>query len=191
MTSIREKGIPRTRSGDINFVAACMAVGVPLDATRPCVLTIPESGPRYASYFLLPSTLDGKESTRDLSAWWTHPAECKSDAFSTIMQFIGDRPGGCVSMDDWLHHAHQWLAARGMRTPDAPRRVSDIADFVKRKNKHSSAFVFSFIHNRMVARDVYEKACPEMLQIDGGRWCKVSANLDKRTAGELLARMKG
>lgn len=181
----------RFRSGDPNFVAACMAMGVPPDPAKPCTVTHPEDRPPYARYNLLQTTVDGKESVQDFTLWWTHPAECKLPSFTAVMEFIRGRPRDCVTFADWFAHAHSWLASRRLRPPDAPRSIDDVPAYSRRKSEHVSAYVFAFVFNRRELARMADKVCPDLHLKRGRAWATVSARLDRRQAGEILSRLKG
>lgn len=179
-------------TGDLNFAAACMAMGIPLDQQTPCTVTLREGRPDYGSWHLLPSSTDGRVSIRTLSEYWNTPSSAVGcPIFGDLMQFIRDRPAGCKTPAHWLEHAHRWLSKAGHRPIDAPRTLDKVPAFVARHGDDLAGHVFAFAWNRKTCLEEYNAAAPDIYLEREGRMAKVSTKLDARQRDSLISRLKG
>ena len=124
-----KKGDSANGSGDVNFTAACMSVGIPLNQSRAALAVKCETGRDYCRFFLEPVSIDGAIKLDWCNAAWrARKAETGPMAgFGWLMEFIAAKPAGVRTTADWLAHAHDHLRECGIRASWTwPRQVEQI-----------------------------------------------------------------
>lgn len=188
------KGQKTHSTGDIKLAATLMSVGIPLDQNDPAKLVIKQEGGQYASFHLMPRSIDGTEDTTLLMTYWSNPSKApKGHPIKALMAFIADAPREVHTADQWLEFAHQWLSQLNQRPPDAPRKIEEIPDFVARHGDDLAGYVFSFAFNRDTCWREYLKAkeSPDYLLTKGKAFTKVNHSTPKRISNELITRLNG
>jgi len=150
---MKRQGESANGCGDLNFTAACMAVGIPLDESLPAVAVKRDNGRDYCRWFLLGSSIDGKLSMGKTNAAWRNPDEMTGveelNGFCWVMEFIRRRPDGVRRAGDWLTWAHDYLRECGVVGSFMwPRRLEDVAEFVALHPDDREGHVFAFVLNR-------------------------------------------
>ena len=167
-----KKGDSANGSGDVNFTAACMSVGIPLNQSRAALAVKCETGRDYFRFFLEPVSIDGAIKLDWCNAAWrARKAETGPMAgFGWLMEFIAAKPAGVRTTADWLAHAHDHLRECGIRASWTwPRQVEQIADFVNAHREDRAGHVFAFVMNRGDLLDLADQAAddPRLLMSKG------------------------
>ena len=159
------KGDSASGTGDINFAAACMAMGIPLNQERPATAVKCETGRDYCRFFLEGMSIDGEVSLAWCDKAWRHRStdlEGAMEPFGWIMEFIQEKPAGVRSSRDWLTWAHDFLRQLGMGASWTwPRRLEDLADFVGKHATSRAGYVFAFVSNRMTCLETATMAAED------------------------------
>ena len=151
--SLLRKGDSAAATGDLNFAAACMAVGIPLDERCPVKAVKSDNGNDYGRFHLLGQSLDGKVTLTKAQQSWDNPATAEGRpelvGFCFVMEFLRGRPQGVHSARDLMTYAHDHLREQAEPQPWAwPRRLEDIAEYVETNPEMRSGYVFAFLLNR-------------------------------------------
>jgi hypothetical protein len=179
-------------SGDINLVAALMAVGIPLDVEKPVTVCDNARGV-YGSYHFTETSDDGRESTEILLAYWNgHERIPDNHGFGIICEFIRSRPKGIQSSADLLDFAVDFLRDRGHALPGL-RVLSDVPAFVNALPEGDAAHVLAYVWNRQICFDLFKQASRSLYYEAGEgkdiRRALIDSRLPRWQAKEILARL--
>ena len=181
--------------GDINLVAACMSLGIPLDASQPVTLVENVKRGNYASFFIAEFSDDGSEITDDLMAYWSGAKPIPpGHGFAAICDFIRARPRGIQKSADLLGFAVDYLRERGHALPGL-RKIDDIPDFVKALPENDASHVLAYVWNRDLCWQLFRQASRQVYYQQGEgnetRRALIDARLPRWQAKELLSRLQG
>ena len=190
-------GSSARQCGDINLVAAIMAMGVPLKSDCPLTLTENEDGMIYSSFRLEEYTFDMKIATQDLMENWSgvsrnpYPA---THGFSQICQFIRCRPRGIQNTQDLLDFAVDYLRQMGHELPGL-RVITDIPRFVAALPTSEASYVLAYIANREQCFQLFARAKRDKYRTAGEgkdtRRVLIDTKLPRWQKQELLSRLQG
>lgn len=182
-------------SGDINLVAALMALGIPLDPVQPAALVEKHDGENYASFYLLEYSEDGSESAERLCEYWMGSAPIPpGHGFKAICEFIRARPRGVQKSTDLLDFAVDWLRERGFPLPGL-RNLDDVPRYVGALPESDASHVLAYVWNRHICYELF-KQCSRQIYYESGegaetRRALIDSRLPRWQAKELLARLEG
>lgn len=153
-------------TGDPNFAAACMAVGIPLDARQPAQVVKCENGRDYCRWFLAPVSLNGRVSIADTNEAWSKRAVPEGNpwlrGFGFVMDFVASRSRAVSTTDDWIAHAHHHLKDKGESGRWSwPRKADQIQDFVAKHPEDRCGYVFAMVVNRDLCMHLWREACED------------------------------
>lgn len=156
-----KKGESANGTGDVNFAAACMSVGVPLDEERPVMAIKSDNGQDYGRFFLCGLSIDGRVTLTNCQKVWSSKIVPSGimEGFGYVVDFLKTRPGPLTSSAEWFDWAHAYLANHGVKGRWGwPRKLEDIADFVRVNHDNREGHVFAFILNRDLCIHLARKA---------------------------------
>jgi len=187
-------GSMAAHSGDINFVAALMSQGIPLDPNTPCKV-IYNGGQSYGSYRYLPASEDGSQGAHQLIDHWSGHRILPADhGFTQVCKFIKARPRGVQRTDDLLTFAVDYLIAEGETLPGF-KRLSDIPDYVRANPKSKASYILAYVWNRELCFKIYHTCAKSayMTEESGGSsmHALIDEKLPKWQRNELLSRLQG
>lgn len=161
-------------TGDINFAAACMAVGIPLNQECPARAVKCESGRDYCRFFLETLSVDGLVKLEWCNTAWrkrTAPDDGPMAGFGWVMDFISARPAGVRTSGDWLTWAHDHLRGLGIAGSWTwPRKLDEVGDFVSKHGHDRAGHVFAYVLNRSVCLETADQAAEDpRLLLNKGR----------------------
>jgi len=156
-------------SGDINFVAALMSQGIPLDRERPCKLIHREGG-AYTSFRYMNASDDGTQPVAPLIEHWNNTKHLADvHGFAQVCQFIKARPREVRRSEDLLSFAVDYLQQRGEKLPGL-KTFADIPAFVAALPQGHAAYVLAYVWNRELCFQLH-KSCNKaayLTEDDGG-----------------------
>ena len=137
-------------TGDINLSAALLSIGINPDPLKPVELIASEDGHDYTRFHIEPQSEDFQYRTADMMAAWDDPAgfrrENPQHPFAIIMDFIGTRPRGCSSCDDWIRHAAAFL---GLSLDATWKSFRSIGMVCEASPESPVSYALAFIRNRI------------------------------------------
>ena len=178
-------------TGDVNLAAAVMALGAPLDPLQPCTVIHADNGKSYGRFFLLPVSACGKYETLKLLQFWDAPRTTvpATHPFGWVMDFIQARPGDRMTADEWMDHAHDYLAGIGEIGPH-PKNYAAIPDSIAKLPESLSSYLFAFVHCRALCLDLFRRAKQQVYMRKHGS-AIIDTNLPKQIRNNLIARLDG
>lgn len=178
---------PSRHSGDINFVAALMSQGIPLDREFPCRLVESERG-TYTSFRYASVSDDGRLSVDPLVRHWSGTELLPSThGFAEVCAFIKSRPRGVHHSTELLDFAIDYLTERGDKLPGLSR-FEDIPDFIKALPHARASYVLAYIWNREVCFQLHRTARRSVYLNDDDKHAIIDQRLPKWQRDELLSR---
>lgn len=149
-------------TGDINFAAACMAVGIDLDPVNPAMAVKADNGRDYGRFYLTPVSIDGTVSLELCNQAWNtgkvNPSEKHGQGFQWVMDFIQARPRGVTTRADWLAFAHDHLREHGgMLRWGWPKQLDEIPPFVAKNPETRAGYVFAFVYCRSTCLELIHR----------------------------------
>jgi len=194
MTSTTQPIIGR-HSGDINLVAALMALGIPLDPAKPVTVCDNARGV-YGSFAYGEYSENGQEDTDTLLEYWNgHQPIPPGHGFGVICEFIRARPRGVQTTADLLTFAVDYLRDHGHGTLPGLRTLEDVPGFVNALPEGAPAHVLAYVWNREVCFRLY-RAAGRSLYYESGegaetRRALIDSRLPRWQAKEILSRLEG
>jgi len=188
---MKERHLPTFDTGEINFVAACMSMGFPLNDIKPGSVVMRDNGRNYVRFHLYTVNMEGVIFIDDINKWWADPRTCHNLAFSNIMEMIiaGVNKGGISSSSDWLDFIIEYLLLKGIT--NHPKSMDDIPDFIERTGEHAiESQLCSFAYNREQAFQIIKKA-PRAIMMTHGKnsHARIDEHLQAWKRNELIARL--
>lgn len=181
--------------GDINLVAAVMALGVPLDSLQPVSLIENAHREKYASFYLTEYSDNGTEQTETLMEYWNGTRQIPAGhGFAAICAFIKARPRGIQKSADLLDFAVDYLQERGHALPGL-RKLEDVPRFVSALPESDASHILAYVWNRDVCWQLFRQAARQVYYQDGegaeARRALIDTRLPRWQARELLSRLQG
>lgn len=175
-------------TGDINLASALMAVGIPLDPACPVKVIESESAAKpYASFRLMPSSMDGEHNTDQLMRVWSGTESAPyAHPFVEVCRFIKCRPDGKMNSAAWLDFAVDYLTAMGIKLRGVAR-LSDIESFVMSLPKATESYILAFVHNRNLCVDICRHAVRTVHMTNGASHIAIDTHLPAWQKRNLLS----
>jgi len=189
---MKERHLPTFDTGEINFVAACMSMGFPLNDIKPGSVIMRDDGKNYVRFHLYTVNIEGNIFIDDINKWWSDPNSCHNLAFSNIMEMIiaGVKQGCLRNSNDWLDFIIEYLTLRGIT--NHPKSMQDIPDFIERTGEHViESQLCSFAYNREHAFQIV-KDVPRSIMLTHGKnsHVRIDEHLQAWKRNELIARLR-
>ena len=187
-------GTTTRQSGDINFIAALMSQGIPLDVVQPLTIVGREDGSNYASYRYGDVSEDGTLSTETLIDSWNgeHPLPT-THGFSQVCDFIRSRPRGVQRTDDLLDYAVTYLRGHGYPLPGL-RALKDVPTYVNALPDGEASYVLAYVWNREICYQLHRQATHQIHMTEGSgkdtRHALLDTKLPRWKSRELLSRLQ-
>lgn len=169
------------RTGDINFFAACMAVGIP-PLWEPGEVFASDDSRDYHSFRLSTISECGLHRTVEMDRAWNYPKQFAEEhpghPFALLMDFIRSARGS-KTKTEWMEKAADFL----LISRDAMRRaMRDVKELEALQGESPLAYIVCFIHARFDALTMIKKVTPKevMNERDGPGIVMFSGNLPKR-----------
>lgn len=175
------------RTGDINFFAACMTIGIAPDAAEPAEVIHADDGHTYFSFRLNHVSECGQYLTQDINKAWARKEsfrrECPSHPFLTVMDFI-EHSRGAKSKADWIEKAASFLGV----SRDSIRKDLDRVSALEYELPESPlTYVICYIVNRWAAIDWAKNAIPKTVVNAGPSVVMLDGKLQKSKQLQLLS----
>jgi len=147
------------RTGDINFFAACMAIGIPPQRNAAEVFA-EDSGKNYHSFSLATISECGQHRTVEMDSAWNSPQHFKKEfpahPFTILMDFI-QSARGARTKEDWMCKAADFLTI----TKDAMRRaMRDVKRLEHEAPESPISYLVCFIIARFDAIALAKRSLP-------------------------------
>lgn len=178
-------------TGDVNLVAACMTVGIPLNYVQPCSLIMRDNGENYGRFHLNLISIHGDYHADSIADWWDSPSSCNDAIFSQLMQFIkAGIKAKCSNASDWLEFAINHLTESGITVH--PANIRAIPDHIQRDPNSISNHILAYVYNRDHAFRIFQNAKRSiMITRNKNDHACIDTNLPRHQQKELLARLEG
>lgn len=182
-------------SGDINFVAALMALGIPLDPDDPVAMVEHEKRGTYASFYLGEYSDNGAETAETLAEYWSGQRPIPDGhGFQAVCDFIRARPQEIQKSDDLLAFAIDYLRERCHALPGL-RKMDDVPAFVNALPDSDASHILAYVYNRDLCYKLYLGARRKLYFETGDgrdtRRALIDSRLPRWQAKELLSRLQG
>jgi hypothetical protein len=175
------------RTGDINFFAACMSIGIAPCFPEPAEVIQSDDGHDYLSFRLNSVSECGKYDTREISKAWKNPEEFKrefpSHPFGTVMDF-SRYARGAKSQADWIEKGASFL---GVSRDSIRKDVNRVSALEHELPESPLTYVICYIVNRWAAVDWAKNSIPKTLVNAGASIVMLDGNLPKSKQLQLLS----
>lgn len=175
------------RTGDINFFAACMSIGIAPCFPEPAEVTQSDDGHDYVTFRLNDASECGKHITREINKAWSNPEsfrrECPGHPFITVMDF-SKYALGARSKHDWIEKAASFL---GISKDGIRKDLARVSALEYELPESPLTYVLCYIVNRFAAIDWAKNSIPKTLINAGPSILMLDGKLPKRKQLELLA----
>jgi hypothetical protein len=173
-------------TGDINLATALLSIGFAPWQENRCEIIASDNGKTYGQFRFHTVSDCGRYTADECNLIFAGDAN-PTHAFTHLCDFIRNKPKGIASAADWLTYAFD--AAKD-RTAHLPRfDEASAADYVARHPDNIESYGFAFAINRRKAYEMINEAQRSYLHNHGNAAAKISNNLPKRVANELLGRI--
>lgn len=175
------------RTGDINFFAACMSIGIAPCFPEPSEVIQSDDGNDYISFRLNSTSECGQYQTREINrAWGNKEAfrrECSGHPFVLLMDFI-EHSRGARTKQDWIEKGAAFLGIGR----DSMRQDLDRVTALEYELPESPlTYVCCYIVNRWAAIDWAKNAIPKTLVNAGPSIVMLDGKLPKKKQLQLLS----
>lgn len=189
------KGKQTFSTGDLNLAALMRTMGIPSDPVEPVRLIASDTGKDYASFHMLPVSIDGLYEASEVMMAWDDPKTFKAERginpISSIMEFIRSKPRLCKTPDDWLNHAAKFL---GYEMDAVMKIYNNIGRVCKSQPEHLSSYIVAFCRNRFdlltEARNAESKGRIKHLQNHGASFSMIPAKAPSRIRDFILSHVR-
>lgn len=176
------------RTGDINFFAACMSIGIP-PAPAPAEVMAQDDGRTYFQFKLSSLSECGQHRTQEMNRAWGNArafnAEYPSHPFAVLMNFIG-MSIGAKSKEEWIEKGAEFLGI----SRDAMRKGIKEMDRLEVEAPDSPlSYVAAFILNRFAAVAWVKAATPKEVINQGPSILWMDGHLSKSNKKFLLSHL--
>jgi hypothetical protein len=174
------------RTGDINFFAACMAIGIPPVLPEPAIILQNDDGRDYVSFSLDGYSECGNHITKEINNAWSNPRafrnEFPSHPFGLLMDFISYSKGS-KRKDEWIEKGAAFI---GISRDAFRKALSDIQSLEANAPESPLSYVVCFIANRFAAIGWAKSAIPKVFVSKGKSVLLIDGNLPARKQKYLL-----
>ena len=175
------------RTGDINFFAACMSIGIAPCFPEPAEVIQSDDGHDYLSFRLNSFSECGQYETKEINRAWTNKEsfrrECPSHPFLLLMDFI-EQSRGAKSKSDWVEKAASFLGI----ACDSIRKDLDRVSALEHELPESPlTYICCYIVNRWAAIDWAKNSIPKTVVNAGPSIVMLDGKLPKSKQLQLLS----
>ena len=172
-------------TGDINFAAALMALGIPLDDYNPCTIVAHQNGHVYSRYHFAPISFDGRFKTGEMSNIWSNITSVPSEhPLRVISEFLKTGTSG-MRVHEWFDHAHAVFEIGHVTNyEDAQRHISAFPE-------NPESYCLAHVMNRRELLSLHAKANRETYLTNGTSSALVGVAMPKHQKQELINRLNG
>ena len=175
------------RTGDINFFAACMSIGIAPCFPEPAEVIQSDDGHDYLSFRLNSFSECGQYETKEINRAWTQKEsfrrECPSHPFLLLMDFI-EQSRGAKSKSDWVEKAASFLGI----ARDSIRKDLDRVSALEHELPESPlTYICCYIVNRWAAIDWAKNSIPKTVVNAGPSIVMLDGKLPKSKQLQLLS----
>ena len=175
------------RTGDRNFFAACMSIGIAPCFPEPAEVIQSDDGHDYLSFRLNSFSECGQYETKEINRAWTQKEsfrrECPSHPFLLLMDFI-EQSRGAKSKSDWVEKAASFLGI----ARDSIRKDLDRVSALEHELPESPlTYVCCYIVNRWAAVDWAKNSIPKTVVNAGPSIVMLDGKLPKSKQLQLLS----
>jgi hypothetical protein len=175
------------RTGDINFFAACMTIGISPCFPEPSEVIQCDDGHDYLSFRLNSFSECGQYETKEINKAWTHKdafrREFPTHPFMLVMDFI-NHSRGAKSKPDWVEKAASFLSI----SRDSIRKDLDRVSALEHELPESPlTYICCYIVNRWAAIDWAKNAIPKTVVNAGPSIVMLDGKLPKKKQLQLLS----
>jgi len=175
------------RTGDINFFAACMSIGISPCFPEPSEVIQSDDGRDYLSFRLNAFSECGQHETKEINRAWTHKEsfrrEFPSHPFVLVMDFI-THARGARTKSDWIEKAASFLGI----ARDSIRKDLDRVSALEHELPESPlAYICCYIVNRWAAIAWAKNAIPKTGVNAGPSIVMLDGSLPKSKQLQLLS----
>jgi hypothetical protein len=175
------------RTGDINFFAACMSIGIAPCFPEPAEVIQSDDGHDYLSFRLNDISECGKYRTQDINRAWSHSEsfrrECPGHPFTTVMDF-SRYSKGAVTVSDWIEKASSFL---GVSRDSLRKDLKLVANMQDDLPKSPLSYVLAYIAFRWEAVALVKKVIPKIYINAGPSIVMLDGNLPKHKQLHILS----
>lgn len=174
------------RTGDINFFAACMSIGIAPCFPEPAEVIHSDDGHSYLSFRLNSVSECGNYQTQEISRAWKYSDHFKRDfpahPFCVLMDF-SKYGKGARSKSDWIEKAASFL---GVSRDSIRKDLARVESLEATLPESPLTYVICYIVNRWAAIDWAKNAIPKTVINAGASIVMLDGNLPKRKQLEIL-----
>jgi hypothetical protein len=175
------------RTGDINFFAACMSIGIAPCFPEPAEVIQSDDGHDYISFRINSTSECGNYDTKEISRAWKYPEEFKRNfpahPFCVVMDF-SKYAKGSRSKSDWIEKAASFL---GVSRDSIRKDLARVEALEATLPESPLTYVICYIVNRWAAIDWAKNAIPKTLINAGPSIVMLDGSLPKRKKLEILS----
>lgn len=178
------------RTGDINFFAACMAIGIP-PLWEPAEVFAQDDGKDYHSFRISTVSECGEHRTVEMDRAWNDPTafskEFPNHPFTVLMSFIRHARGS-RKKTDFVEKAADFLSI----TRDAMRKaMRDVDLLVATQGESPLAYIACFIEARFNALTAIKAVTPKEVlnETDGPGIVMMDGNLPRHKKQFLMRKL--
>lgn len=178
------------RTGDINFFAACLAIGIPPMPEAGEVFA-QDDGKDYHTFRLSTLSECGQHRTHDMDKAWNNAkafaVESPGHPFAGLMDFISFARGSRKKAE-FIEKAADFLSV----TRDAMRRaMRDVEKLVATQGESPLTYVVCFIHARFDALTLIKTATPKEVlnETDGPGIVMMDGRLPRKQKEFLMRKL--
>jgi len=175
------------RTGDINFFAACMSIGIAPDLIEPSEVIQSDDGHDYLSFRLNSASECGQYVTQEMNRAWSKPdhfrREFPSHPFVMVMDFA-KYARGAKSKLDWIEKGASFL---GVSRDSIRKDLTRVSQLEYELPDSPLTYVICYIVNRWAAIAWAKSAIPKTVVNAGPSIVMLDGNLPKRKQLEILS----
>jgi hypothetical protein len=175
------------RTGDINFFAACMSIGIAPCFPEPAEVMQSDDGHDYLSFRLNDVSECGQYQTLDINKAWSNREsfrrECPGHPFVLVMDFV-TYSRGAKNKSDWIEKGASFL---GVSRDSIRKDLNRVSALEHELPESPLTYVLCFIVNRWAAIDWAKNAMPKTVINAGPSIVMLDGNLPKRKQLEILS----
>lgn len=175
------------RTGDINFFAACMSIGIAPALPEPAEVVESDDGRTYLSFRLNDVSECGLYRTQEINRAWSKKEafrrECQGHPFLVIMDFI-DHSRGAKTKDDWIEKAASFL---GVYKDSIRKDLNRVSALENELPDSPLTYVLCYILNRFAAIHWAKTAMPKTVINAGASVLMLDGKLPSNKRMKLLS----
>jgi hypothetical protein len=175
------------RTGDINFFAACMSIGIAPCFPEPAEVMQSDDGHDYLSFRLNSISECGQHETIKINSAWKYPEAFRKESpghpFLIVMDFA-KYARGAKSKSDWIEKAASFL---GIARDSIRKDLARVEALEATLPESPLTYVLCYIVNRWAAIEWVKRSIPKTVINAGKSIVLLDGNLPKRKQLEILS----